>query len=300
MNQCPFCKGAVSVDLLRFGGHCPHCLNEVPGEEEPTDPGIQARKRQEDEARAAAARLQRRNRILTAVVSVVLLGAGGAFYALRPQKPQIVFTDEEIYIAPATAHQNAQMEAQLKAEEEAKAKAAADAKRHSASGRPTTPTSTGPGDLASAGPGLETPSAPAADPESAPSSAEGLSSLTSPRMGGLDLTPRGPAAKAMQGYAMSNSDEIRKMVRAVIDRNYGQLRQCFEVALRQNPTLGGRWQVIFTIEKDGSVSKSEAEGLTMKDRDFEACVARNVKNWKFTPITEDMEIVYPMVFGGSG
>ena len=47
---CPFCKGGISADVVQFGGNCPHCLLEIPGEEAPTDPGLVARQKAAAEA----------------------------------------------------------------------------------------------------------------------------------------------------------------------------------------------------------------------------------------------------------
>ena len=36
---CPFCSRPVNVEMTLYGGRCPHCFGEIPGEESPTDPG---------------------------------------------------------------------------------------------------------------------------------------------------------------------------------------------------------------------------------------------------------------------
>ena len=42
-----FCV-CTKADLLVFGGACPHCLIDIPGEEAPTDPGEELKKKQEE------------------------------------------------------------------------------------------------------------------------------------------------------------------------------------------------------------------------------------------------------------
>ena len=39
LAACPFCGRDVDADLVTYGGKCPHCFGEIPGEEAPTDPG---------------------------------------------------------------------------------------------------------------------------------------------------------------------------------------------------------------------------------------------------------------------
>jgi outer membrane biosynthesis protein TonB len=39
MGECPFCSAEISEDLVLYGGACPGCLIDIPGEEAPTDPG---------------------------------------------------------------------------------------------------------------------------------------------------------------------------------------------------------------------------------------------------------------------
>ena len=47
MGSCPFCKESVDEAILEYGGRCPSCLIEIPGEDAPTDPGEVAKAAQE-------------------------------------------------------------------------------------------------------------------------------------------------------------------------------------------------------------------------------------------------------------
>ena len=135
MPRCPFCKGEVGEDLLLYGGHCPHCLNEIPGEESATDPGAAARARAEQEARVTAARGKRRNQVL-AVLSVLLaVGGIGAYFALHEEPVALSLDDEgDLYIAPASSHHNETLEQQAAADK-AKTEAEAEARRREAARR---------------------------------------------------------------------------------------------------------------------------------------------------------------------
>ncbi|TNE84387.1 MAG: hypothetical protein EP330_29675 [Deltaproteobacteria bacterium] len=69
MEPCPFCNTAVNADLIRFGGTCPSCFGEIPGEEAATDPGeaVKAAQAKEDEQRA-------QRRMLVPMLGLVAVG----------------------------------------------------------------------------------------------------------------------------------------------------------------------------------------------------------------------------------
>lgn len=71
MEPCPFCNTPVDGDLIRFGGTCPSCFGEIPGEEAATDPGeaVKAAQTREDEARV-------RRRMLGPMIGLAFLGVG--------------------------------------------------------------------------------------------------------------------------------------------------------------------------------------------------------------------------------
>lgn len=293
MPRCPFCKGEVGEDLLRYGGHCPHCLNEIPGEESATDPGVAAKAKADLEARAAAARLKRRNTVLAVLSALVTFGGVGAYLALREKPVAMVLDDEPIYIAPASAHHSNVLEEKAAAAK-AQADAEAEAKRREAARRASAANGTAgtPGDLASAGPELSAPtgSSTAGLPPISSGSSSNLPSIA------LDLKAKGPTAKQMEGLVLSSDAEVKAMVKTVIESGYKQLQQCYESRLKENPTLAGRWEITFVIAKEGKVESAEAVARTTKDRQFEACMESNVKNWRFTAISKPFEITKAFVF----
>ena len=86
MGACPFCKGEVDDDVLTFGGRCPSCLIEIPGDEAPTDPGAEARAAQE--AAEAAAQKPRVGIIVGALVLPLMIeGMTEASTTRRPSIP---------------------------------------------------------------------------------------------------------------------------------------------------------------------------------------------------------------------
>ena len=80
MGACPFCKGDVDEDILTFGGRCPRCLIEIPGEEAPTDPGGEARAAQE----AAEAEAEKRSPAGKLVAAVLAVAAVCGLFLVGP------------------------------------------------------------------------------------------------------------------------------------------------------------------------------------------------------------------------
>jgi hypothetical protein len=119
MGQCPFCKNQVSAELLRDGGACPHCLNDIPGEDAATDPGVALRAK---EAAATAAAQRKRKITSIALAAAVLLSvAGGIGYteyqrSLQYAVLELSFENEFFVVSP---DELAQAEAEVKAQEEA-------------------------------------------------------------------------------------------------------------------------------------------------------------------------------------
>ncbi len=75
MGVCPFCHAGVDEELLLYGGSCPHCLIEIPGEEAPTDPGENGTVDPPEVVAHATKKKQRTSLVVAAVVG--LLGAIG-------------------------------------------------------------------------------------------------------------------------------------------------------------------------------------------------------------------------------
>jgi len=99
-TSCPYCKGAISADLVRFGGTCPHCMLEVHGEEAATDPGAELRRKQEAEQRQQSQAAQKKSRNTTLAVFLLLVsGFGGVGYAWHQKQNETaaVLNFEEYY-----------------------------------------------------------------------------------------------------------------------------------------------------------------------------------------------------------
>lgn len=73
----------------------------------------------------------------------------------------------------------------------------------------------------------------------------------------------------------------RDMIAAVIQKNMGQVRFCYEQGLQMNPQLTGRLAVDFTINGSGSVETSKVGNSTLNAQAVEQCILMRLKTWKF-------------------
>ena len=304
MGQCPFCKNQVSAELLRDGGACPHCLNDIPGEDAATDPGVALRAK---EAAANAAAQRKRKITSIAVAAAVLLSiAGGIGYteyqrSLQYAVLELSFENEFFVVSP---DELAQAEAEVKAQEEAErlalaantgGKKAQSGGRSSGSGeyRPREEDALAQLDddrLKTNDGGGTTASAPVAQTTMAPLS-----------VGSGPTVITGPSTAIKRDLpTLTSQVEIDKMVKTAMKRNMGQIKYCYESALRSTPNLSGRWTFDFTIGTDGTTQNISVKGETMRDTAFEACLAGRVRNWAFQPINKPQPVTFSLPFDSGG
>lgn len=94
----------------------------------------------------------------------------------------------------------------------------------------------------------------------------------------------------------------RDMIAAVINRNLGQVRFCYEQGLQGNPGLNGRVAVGFTIGGNGLVKAAGIDSSTMGSKIVEDCIVMRLKTWKF-PLPQggvDVKVSYPFVLRRAG
>ena len=91
---------------------------------------------------------------------------------------------------------------------------------------------------------------------------------------GTSVIPVG--TEVISGGGLSNDD-----IWAVIFRNQGQIRFCYEQGLQSDPKLKGVVRTQFTIDPNGRVSKVGIIGTTVNSKIVEDCIALRIKSWKF-------------------
>jgi len=90
---------------------------------------------------------------------------------------------------------------------------------------------------------------------------------------------------------MGDGDE--DAVRRVVRKYKGQIKYCYDKRLKENPNLGGRVEIEFSIGR-GRVLSATVFGNTTGDSALAECIKRKVKSWAFDKETE-MDVIYPFV-----
>ncbi len=101
---------------------------------------------------------------------------------------------------------------------------------------------------------------------------------------------------------VSGGSLSRKEIYAVVSKNKGAIRYCYESQLMRYPTLRGKVTVDFIINTDGSVrtvkiDKSSIRPAAPRDK-VNRCLVKFVKRWRFPkPRGGKVRVIYPFTFG---
>ncbi len=303
MPTCPFCQNTISEELDRFGGSCPSCFNEVPGEEAATDPGIQ-------ETTGQAAPDEKKGGGLGPMLGlVVLLLGGGAFYALGPgaappEQPQVTGPDDEadFYSIDLDELETTSVIPTVAGREVAPPTGQA-AKAGPSGGSSGATTSSGSGTRsgsgsASLGGGSSPPpseQAPAETSEERKPATTAEKSSGSSASAGVSVRRRSSG-----GVALSEPAEIAAMVRDAMSRYSDQFGQCHTKKLNQDESFGGTWELSLVVNTDGSASRIRVtpKDDTVSDPEFEGCMVSKVEKWRFKTTTEAMAFKKRYTFDG--
>ncbi len=105
----------------------------------------------------------------------------------------------------------------------------------------------------------------------------------------------GASAVPLVQEASADSGLDMDAIAAVIARNSGQIRFCYEQGLQGDPNLSGRVAVNFTIGGNGSVTMANIGNSTLASKIVEDCIMLRLKSWKF-PLPQggvDVKVSYP-------
>lgn len=121
--------------------------------------------------------------------------------------------------------------------------------------------------------------------------------------GKLSLTGSSGAMPIPLGQEASVARGLDKdMIAAVIQKNMGQIRFCYEQGLQSDVKLSGRVAIDFTIGGNGLVKAASIESTTLNSKMIEDCMVMRLKTWQF-PLPEggvDVKVSYPFVLRRSG
>lgn len=101
-------------------------------------------------------------------------------------------------------------------------------------------------------------------------------------------------APRVSGYL--SPEQILRVVRA----NMAAVRYCYENELSRQPSLRGRIEISWRVNREGRVSTARVARSTMGNARVEGCIVRQVRNWRFpVPDGGEVDVVFPFIFGAA-
>ena len=260
MHTCPFCSAEIEETIALFGGTCATCFAVVPGEETPTDPGVDT----------GIIRREKRQKSKTHrwIFGLILLGlalACGSLLLVLQQfdfsMPKVIKEYEE-HVDEGLVGVPIDENGELDAEEPA-------VKVEKSEREPRRV----PGERA-VGSRTVAPSA----------SVDGIS------LGMPEVTQRRRAA------VLDDLDSIRAMVSTRMSAQLSGLERCYLQRLETDSTLRGRWRVEFVVQQDGRVGSASVFGRDGEDEVMEACMVLEMSTWTFDRIAYEFTSSKTLVF----
>ena len=290
MSACPFCQTRVPDDLERLGGPCPHCFNEIPGEEAATDPGLELKAAEFRKEQLAAKKQKMVTASVIAVLLVIVVSlVSWTTWKQKQAEAQVAellnmeFEDLElISIDDLAAREEELRQAEAEAQnEELKAKLAEERRRLAAErarkekeeelidfggfgDRDVDLVAEGEGVAGSSG----TPDA-------------GLASI-----GGMnvDIKVGVDDLRIERGAGLQGSKQNTAVLERLFAQKQGDVKRCWETAA---PGLKGRWRLSVELQLDGSLSKVSFEPEQgVLDTGFQTCVVNKASRWTVTEKTD--------------
>ncbi|MFO0664929.1 MAG: AgmX/PglI C-terminal domain-containing protein [Polyangiaceae bacterium] len=108
--------------------------------------------------------------------------------------------------------------------------------------------------------------------------------------------PKGPSARPL-GETIGGGHIPPEVIQRIVRANFGRFRNCYESALRTNPSLSGRVATKFVIDRTGAVSAVSDGGSDIPDRGVVSCVNRSFYGLSFPqPEGGVVTVTYPILF----
>jgi hypothetical protein len=276
MGVCPFCHAEAEEELLLYGGTCPHCLLEIPGEEAPTDPGENGTVDPPEVVAHASKKRQRTSLIIAGLVGLIGAVSFGA-YLSQPSTEEYAEIPEIVINRDLSAHKDFPIPEAEQPETIANNDGAA-------LGTPASHSTTRP----PVG-GQVTGSTTASTPKQAtPSSLDDLIGMGS----SVDPNAGLPGAKVL-----TSDSEIQEMVSRTIGFKLSQVEACYNSRLKEQEDLAGTWQASWKITKSGTTSGISVRGRGVSDSGLESCIKNRIQTWSFQKINRDYPVTIPFKLG---
>lgn len=102
----------------------------------------------------------------------------------------------------------------------------------------------------------------------------------------------------MYEEALVHGGLSREQIEAVIKRNEGQVRYCYEKGLQVSPNLSGTVAVHFVINGRGRVSSANVKSSSLRSSKVKNCIVAKLKRWQFPrPVGGlNVKVNYPFKF----
>lgn len=113
----------------------------------------------------------------------------------------------------------------------------------------------------------------------------------------------GAAPIGLSQEASIDSGLDRDQIAAVVNRNIGQVRFCYEQGLQGDPNLAGRVAVGFVIGANGAVKTANVDSTSLGSKLVEDCILLRLKSWKFPLPQGGVDVMvkaYPFVLKRTG
>jgi hypothetical protein len=85
-----------------------------------------------------------------------------------------------------------------------------------------------------------------------------------------------------------------EVIKRIVRQNMGRFRACYEDGLARNPSLAGRVEIKFMIDRDGEVASALDSGSTLPDKDVIECIARAYTTLSFPSPNGVVAVTYPL------
>jgi len=111
-----------------------------------------------------------------------------------------------------------------------------------------------------------------------------------------DAVPHAVANTLNDSHGRLHPPLIQQVVRA----HSGQMRACYVLGLRRDPTLHGRIDTVFAIGRDGSTILAQIKSSTLPDKAVVDCVLDVFKGLRYpAPEGGIVTVGYPIMFSPS-
>ncbi len=88
-------------------------------------------------------------------------------------------------------------------------------------------------------------------------------------------------------------------IRKRVQKKKGQIQACFEEQLKQDPEIGGRIEMTWTILPDGSVTAVRVATNNTGSNALGQCIARRINRWTFADGDDEFDVTFPFILESS-